>query len=337
MSTHSGVERILLISSDPEQEIPLVTWCLKSLQSAKPAKPAELHVICVLPELDYSIKRWLNHKPNSPQLEQWILDENSRRQFMVDLAETAGIELSIHVCFGKLFYDSIQYARFHEVDLVVKMVGHNPKNQHNLLFDSQAMHLLRKCPMPLLLYKQGTPLPFETVMASVDVTVNDPQEVDDNSDLNQQIFHWSQWLSHQRPIHIAHAWEEGIEFYAKHWSMDLSGNEFNELSESTFRQHQTALNRSMKQFEFSQEPVVHYLNGEAVASICRATKSLSADLLVMGTLARSGLTGFLIGNTAEQVLETIDCSVLALKPEGFVSPIPAPKEIRQKNSTMATD
>ena len=45
------------------------------------------------------------------------------------------------------------------------------------------------------------------------------------------------------------------------------------------------------------------------------------DLIVMGTLARSGIKGFLIGNTAEKIVSEIHCSVLAVKPDGFVSPI----------------
>jgi nucleotide-binding universal stress UspA family protein len=45
------------------------------------------------------------------------------------------------------------------------------------------------------------------------------------------------------------------------------------------------------------------------------------DLLVMGTVCRTGISGFLIGNTAEEVLNQIDCSVLTVKPEGFVTPV----------------
>lgn len=48
------------------------------------------------------------------------------------------------------------------------------------------------------------------------------------------------------------------------------------------------------------------------------------DLLVMGTIARSGTPGVFIGNTAERMLRSVDCSVLTLKPDGFVSPIPPP-------------
>lgn len=226
MSPDPGIKRILVISHEPEKKVNLISWCLKRLQTVA---SSELHLITVLPELDYSIKCWLSQKAQSHQLEQRILDENRRRQFILDLAESAGVKLFIHVCFGKLFYDSIQYARFHQIDLVVKMVFANPKHQNNLLFDSQDMHLLRKCPMPLLLYKQDTPLPFSTVMASVDVNLDEQWGEDDNVDLNQQIFQWSQWLNSHQPVHIAHAWEEGVEFYAKHCSVDLSEQEFNEL------------------------------------------------------------------------------------------------------------
>ena len=45
------------------------------------------------------------------------------------------------------------------------------------------------------------------------------------------------------------------------------------------------------------------------------------DLIVMGTVCRTGIGGFFIGNTAEKILQDVDCSVLTVKPEGFVSPV----------------
>jgi len=41
----------------------------------------------------------------------------------------------------------------------------------------------------------------------------------------------------------------------------------------------------------------------------------------MGTVARTGIKGLIIGNTAEVILNGIQCSVLAVKPDGFVSPL----------------
>ena len=46
------------------------------------------------------------------------------------------------------------------------------------------------------------------------------------------------------------------------------------------------------------------------------------DLITMGTVGRSGISGLFLGNTAEKVLGHCDCSILALKPPGFKSPIP---------------
>jgi nucleotide-binding universal stress UspA family protein len=55
--------------------------------------------------------------------------------------------------------------------------------------------------------------------------------------------------------------------------------------------------------------------------ITSLTAKKRIDLIVMGTVGRTGIPGFLIGNTAETVLRQVNCSVLAVKPEGFVTPV----------------
>ncbi|MEO8271575.1 MAG: universal stress protein [Aureliella sp.] len=44
----------------------------------------------------------------------------------------------------------------------------------------------------------------------------------------------------------------------------------------------------------------------------------------MGTVSRTGLSGLLIGNTAQHILDHIECSVLAVKPANFICPIHLP-------------
>ena len=55
--------------------------------------------------------------------------------------------------------------------------------------------------------------------------------------------------------------------------------------------------------------------------IADAIEEHDVDLLVMGTIARGGIPGFLLGNTAERLFSQINCSVLAIKPDDFVSPV----------------
>jgi nucleotide-binding universal stress UspA family protein len=66
---------------------------------------------------------------------------------------------------------------------------------------------------------------------------------------------------------------------------------------------------------------VHQSWGTPWQEIRRAAKFLAADLIVIGTVGRSGIQGLLLGNTAEKILDTCDCSILTVKPDGFQSPL----------------
>ena len=48
--------------------------------------------------------------------------------------------------------------------------------------------------------------------------------------------------------------------------------------------------------------------------ICATAREVSADLIVVGTRGRTGITKFLLGNVAEEVLHVADRDVLAVPP-----------------------
>jgi len=50
-------------------------------------------------------------------------------------------------------------------------------------------------------------------------------------------------------------------------------------------------------------------------------KHKDIDLIVMGTIGRTGIPGMIMGNTAERLLDRVECSILAIKPEGYISPV----------------
>lgn len=63
------------------------------------------------------------------------------------------------------------------------------------------------------------------------------------------------------------------------------------------------------------------LQGEAKAVIPRFVMEESIDMVIMGSLSRTGVAGFLMGNTAESMLDKLTCSVITLKPDAFRSPV----------------
>jgi universal stress protein E len=87
-----------------------------------------------------------------------------------------------------------------------------------------------------------------------------------------------------------------------------------------FEKRRSLLDDVLKKHSIS--PIaVHLPKGDAVQAITELVKTLGVDLLLMGTVCRTGIPGFIIGNTAEQVLGAVECSTLTVKPEGFVSPV----------------
>jgi len=66
---------------------------------------------------------------------------------------------------------------------------------------------------------------------------------------------------------------------------------------------------------------VHLVTGAPSKEVARIAHQLNADLIAIGTVGRNGIKGLLLGNTAERVLATCDCSILTVKPDDFVSPI----------------
>ena len=63
------------------------------------------------------------------------------------------------------------------------------------------------------------------------------------------------------------------------------------------------------------------VRGPPVAQLPRLAKKHAAALVVMGAVSRQGLKRVFIGNTAERVIDKLDCDVLIVKPRGFKSPV----------------
>jgi universal stress protein E len=66
----------------------------------------------------------------------------------------------------------------------------------------------------------------------------------------------------------------------------------------------------------------HLSWGTPWREINRLVQEVHAELLVIGSIGRSGISGMLLGNTAERLLGSCSSSVLTLKPADFHCPIP---------------
>ena len=109
----------------------------------------------------------------------------------------------------------------------------------------------------------------------------------------------------------------------------MSSDEVDALVTKTREQAESAVQEVVAQVDLSAVPhrvsVVQGLPFEVISEYTR-----TAAVAVLGTLSRAGIAGVLIGNTAERVLRQVDCSVIAVKPAGFESPVQLPSEDVEK-------
>lgn len=213
----------------------------------------------------------------------------------------------------------IQEAMTNHNDLIIKEA--EPLSEGAEGFKAIDMTLLRKCPCPVWLHRPiSKPIDKRRIAVAVDpMTVSDEQQA-----LSRRLLELSRSIADtcDSRLHIISCWEHYLENYLDNhvWIQVEEAQLANEVSQAKAN-HEQALQRLIEDSGISGEMVIHHLHGKPDDKIPECIDEIEIDVLVMGTLARTGISGFVIGNTAENILQSINCSLVAMKPEGFVSPI----------------
>jgi len=189
------------------------------------------------------------------------------------------------------------------------------------LFGSSDMHLLRKCPCPVWIDRPDCALPYQSILAAVDPIGRTGEG------LNRLIMDLATSLAEreQAQLHVVHVWRLAAEPRLISGSGRISETELRLLLYEFERRHRDGLNQLLNDYGMAAgDENTHLLRGDAAEIIAGLARELNTHLIVLGTVGRSGVSGLLIGNTAEDVLLTTYASVLTVKPENFVSPIVLP-------------
>tara|TARA_R110001583_G_scaffold45885_1_gene144194 strand:+ start:2804 stop:3790 length:987 start_codon:yes stop_codon:yes gene_type:complete len=236
-------------------------------------------------------------------------------------------DIKIEVLVGQMFLEVIRAVLRNKYDLVIKPAG-NPDFIERL-FGSSDMQLLRMCPCQVWLTGPDEKSKYVRILAAVDFNLDRLSGLVEES-LNQQILELASSLALPdfAELHFIHVWDAPAEMMVQLWA-DNPDEASKTYVEGVRSRHERAFHRLRDQLrdQVGTEaydhlaPQFHLRRGAASEIIPEMAKKLQADLVVMGTVARTGIAGLFIGNTAEDVLEQLQCSVLAVKPHGFVSPV----------------
>lgn len=180
--------------------------------------------------------------------------------------------------------------------------------------------LLRRSPVPVLLVKRAQAWRKPAVLATIDPS----HSLARPARLEGEILGTAQLLSSALGgrLHVVHAFSGAM----------LPAEELNPVSArlalSMERQARLAARKAFAAALQSAGVTTarkHFVPGEPVDVIPKLARRQRAQLVVMGAVSRSGLQRLFIGNIAEQVLDSLPCDVLIVKPANFKSPVKSRK------------
>ena len=224
---------------------------------------------------------------------------------------------SVKIREGKRDIEIIRQVLEGKHDLVVKVSSGQPRLS-GMRLGTLDMSLLRKCPCPVLIMKPAKRIHHSKILAAVDLT-HLPEE---KHNLDREIMDLAaaQARLEVGRLHVLHAWHLPYEHIMEGEARVQFYKTVPQMLKELRRVEKQHLN-AMAALYPDANPRVHMVKGLPEKVIPAFAEKNRVDLVVMGTLARGGVEGLLIGNTAEKILSKIDCSVLALKPKDFKCPI----------------
>jgi nucleotide-binding universal stress UspA family protein len=211
-----------------------------------------------------------------------------------------------------------------DIQAAIKEIGaklvirHTEDSILDALIGTDDVHLIHASPCPVLVTHHTLPHDYKRIVVAVDANYHYAEsEVEDRKRLNQSLVDLAGKVSAQENAELTI-----VSVYDVYPSA-LLGDGFisvpmeilDDEAESIENEQSQIMQELVETAKLSVTPKVMVKRGNARIELPDIAKQENADLVIMGTVARVGIPGLLIGNTVASVISNLDCAVLAVKPE----------------------
>ena len=234
---------------------------------------------------------------------------------MADKYRSEVSDIHTKLSTGTAFVEILRQVHEQKHDLVL-ISAEDEDSIVSRLVGSTCQRLLRKCPVPVWAIRPEHQHSYSRILAAVGLPHNN-----DNS-LNDLIINLASSLAEmeQSELHIVHVWKPtGLPLLESDTDYVAQVDDWVDHVEAAHKQWFSQYTETL--VDQVSNAQCHIMRGEPGFVIPQLAEDIGAELMVMGTVARSGVSGFLLGNTAEKVLHHAKTSLLTLKPTEFSSPI----------------
>ena len=317
-------KNILLITTQNDANSPDI----KRAVSLAMSNAANLTIADIVPGMP-PMHRQLTSSPGVESVLNGLAEKRLNELNIIAQKFSDKMDITPLVFRGTPYLEIIRNVMQQKFDLLIK-ISEPEESFSAKIFGSTDFRLLRKCPCPVWLLKPDALFSFRSILAAVALDTFDQDENIDT--LNKQILEMatSLALEESSELHIVHAFKIfGENLLDLPLAGYIAGDEVREWMnsqrhdiEEQFKHVTELLKKHLKDNNMEKlNPQFHLVEGDTQEAIERMIKENKVELVVMGTVARSNVTGLLMGNTAENILNRLTCSALTVKPSSFTSPV----------------
>lgn len=286
--------------------------------------PSDVTIIGVAPEFSAAIANPAISS-RAKDAERTMLDDLKQR--LKQVADGLHVDAEIDLLSGSVADEIIKAAVLRNADVVIKTAD-RPVAQTSPVFGAVEKKLIRKCPAPVWILRDDAPMPPKSLVVAIDSPHGsaDDQRVEIDKMAaslldNAVAFALRFGVSEIKLLHACTV--VGAPFVASP-RMGWSPKEVEAYVEEWRKASETWLENfkeeASKRYSQTGIKFTTYLEtGAAGRALVSAVKDLDTDVLFIGSANRSGIPGLFIGNTAETVIDQVECSVYVVKPQGFSS------------------
>ncbi|MFQ3195732.1 MAG: universal stress protein E [Colwellia sp.] len=274
----------------------------------------EITAFLTIYDLSYEMTTMLSGEEREAMRQSVI---NDSQQWLAEkISEINHDNINIDICIiwhNRPFEKIIKKVLAENFNIVIKGTHQHDKLK-SVIFTPTDWHILRKCPCPVLLVKDHSWPSNGNLLTALNMGSDDEEHKALNKKLTQESIALSSLI--KANIHLVNSYP------GTPVNIAIEIPEFNacEYNETMFNHHKSAMEIHANSYNIPIENT-HVKEGLPEDVIQSISNEIDAELVVLGTIGRTGISAALIGNTAEHVIDRLNCDVLAIKPDGYISPL----------------
>jgi len=249
------------------------------------------------------------------------MEDDSKKELdrFINEMEIPTDEVDLLVSRGKPFVEIVRVARDEKVDMVV-MGTHGRKGIELLLLGSNAEKVVRKAPCSVMTIRHREdhpprPFPANTILVPTDFSLTSERAMSMAINIAAAC---------SGKIILMHVFSDFKIGEAVNWTSYVSTPISEaEIGDEIVKRAYEELDTFVGKFPVGDVKVeTRVVEDRPYEGIVSMAQEENANLIVMGTHGRTGISHLLMGSTAEKVVRTALCPVLTVKPRNYIFEMP---------------